>query len=439
MPHTEISNKKFNSRKKVVTFWIRNDIDLDSSTPVIAKLAENPSLKIQCVVVNLRETFEDDWRIIYLRLLLVDVIHVYRLLKISSVLTNIALEKNSSKTSGLFKRLIKGAYNRLILAPVLRYLKNRVENLDLVTCFGSSKEALPADLTVFDQTVSDFYKNLCTQFKQQLVPTVSIPHGPHFALSVFEENLVDDLEDNDSHDQMVDIQIEPSQFDFLSLSSKKGRYLDNSGGERPVLGSTRYAPDWIRRLDSLVLPYKFPHEFEPKLKVVLMLSKTKYPLTDLVKTNRLIELLSDQPGIQFVVKGHPRDSRPVISESANVVLADNQTSSSALIRWADLVLFTHSSIVLEAVVRDKPVGYLKYLVTSPPLHEYVQISWAINGEDELEALISEFLVGPRVRTYSIQERDELLKAIVHPAGENVLELYSRFLVEQLEIGFRGEE
>jgi hypothetical protein len=439
MKQTEISNRELDTRKRLILFWIRHEIDLDSSTPVIAKLAENSSLKIQCVVVNLRETFEDDWRMIYLRSLSVDVMHAYQLLQINPVLIKIALGRSSSRIGGLSKRLIKIFYNRLILNPVLHYLKNRVENLDLVACFGSSKEVLPADLAVFDHTVSDCYKNLCFQFKQQLVPTVSIAHGPHFALSVFEENLANDLEDDDSNEQLVDIKIESSHFDIPSLSSKTGCYLDKSPGEHPVLGSTRYAPEWIRRLDSLVLPYKFPHEFEPKLRVVLMLSKTKYPLTDLVKTNRLVKILSDLPGIQLVLKAHPRDSVPVILESVNVVLADNQTSSSALIRWADLVLFTHSSIVLEAVVRDKPVGYLKYLVTSPPLHEYVQISWAINGEDELEALVSQFLIGQIVRTYSIQERDELLKSIVCPAGENVLELYSRFLIEQLEIGIRGKE
>ena len=436
MKQTKILKRDSNSQKRVILFWIGHEIDLDCSTPVIAKLAENPSLKIQCVVVNLRETFQDDWRIIYLRSLSVDVTHAYQLLKISPALTKIALGTSHLRIGGLSKSLIKICYNRLILAPVLRYLKTRVENLDLVYCFGSSQEFLSADLAVFSETVCETNKNLCAQFEQQLVPTVSLPHGPHFALSVFEEKLEDDLEDSDCHNQLVDIKIESSHFDVQSLSSKTGRYRDISGRESPVLGSTRYAPEWIRRLDSLVLPYEFPHESEPKLKVVLMLAKTKYPLTDLIKTNRLIKIFSDLPDIQLVLKAHPRDRSPIIPESANVVLADNQTSSSALIRWADLVLFTHTSIVLEAVVRDKPVGYLKYLVTSPPLHEYVQISWAINGEDELRALVSQFLIGQLNRTYSIRERHELLKSIVCPTGENVLELHSRFLIEQSEIGFR---
>ena len=431
MPHTEISNKKFNSRKKVVTFWIRNDIDLDSSTPVIAKLAENSSLKIQCVVVNLRETFEDDWRIIYLRSLSVDVMHAYQLLKISPVLAKIALGTSSSRIGGLSKRLMRIFYNRLILAPVLRYLKNRVENLDLVTCFSSSKEILSADLAVFDETVNETYRNLCFQFRQQSVPTVSIPHAPNFAMSVFEENLGVDLEDIHPHNQLVDIKIESSLFDIQSLSKKSEHYLGQLEQEHTVLGSTRYAPEWIERLDSLIAPYKFPHEFVPKLRVVLMLAKIKYPLTDLTKTNRLVKIFSDLPDVQLVLKAHPRDYGLVFPQSVNVVLADSQVSSSALIRWADLVLFTHTSIVLEAVVRDKPVGYLKYLVTSPPLHEHVQISWAINGEDELEALVSQFLIGEKVRTYSIQERDGLLKTVVCPKGKNVLELYARFLVGQL--------
>jgi hypothetical protein len=439
MRQTEISNRGLDSRKRLILFWIRHEIDLDSSTPVIAKLAENSSLKIQCVVVNLRETFEDDWRMIYLRSLSVDVMHAFQLLQISPVLIKIALGRSSSRIGGLSKRLIKISYNRLILTPVLRYLKNRVENLDLVTCFGNSKEVIPADLAVFDETGSETYRNLCFQFKQQSVPTVSIPHAPNFAMSVFEENLANDLEDNDSNEQLFDIKLESSLIDIQSLSKKRGHHLDQLEQKHTVLGSTRYAPEWIGRLNSLVAPYEFPHEFEPKLRVVLMLAKTKYPLTDPEKTNRLVKIFSDLPGVQLVLKAHPRDYGLIIPESVNVVLADSQTSSSALIRWADLVLFTHTSIVLEAVVRDKPVGYLKYLVTSPPLHEHVQISWAINGEDELEALVSQFLIGQIVRTYSIQERDELLRSIVCPAGENVLELYSRFLIEQLEIGIRGKE
>ncbi|MBT6530762.1 MAG: hypothetical protein HOK99_07590 [Betaproteobacteria bacterium] len=431
MKQTEISNRELDSGKRVILFWIRHEIDLDSSTPVIAKLAEHSSLKIQCVVINLRETFEDDWWIIYLRSLSVDVMHAYQLLKISPVLAKIALGTSSSRIGGLSKRLMRIFYNRLILAPVLRYLKNRVENLDLVTCFSSSKEILPADLAVFDETVNETYRKLCFQLRQQSVPTVSIPHAPNFAMSVFEENLGVDLEGIHPHNQIVDIKIESSLFDIQSLSKKREHYLGQLEQEHTVLGSTRYAPEWIERLDSLIAPYKFPHEFAPKLRVVLMLAKIKYPLTDLTKTNRLVKIFSDLPDVQLVLKPHPRDYGLVFPQSVNVVLADSQVSSSALIRWADLVLFTHTSIVLEAVVRDKPVGYLKYLVTSPPLHEHVQISWAINGEDELEALVSQFLIGEKVRTYSIQERDGLLKTVVCPKGKNVLELYARFLVGQL--------
>ena len=190
---------------------------------------------------------------------------------------------------------------------------------------------------------------------------ISIPHGPNFAVSAFLENL-------QTKNEVVSRTREQC-FDIELLPSLTKRNSNNSEQEFHVLGSSRFDQQWITKLDFLVPEYKFPNDSKPKLKILWLLAKTKYPITDIQKTLCLIKKISDISCVQLVVKPHPRDVIPNFSETINMTVVGPKTSSSALIRWADLVLFTHTSVVLEALVRDKPIGYLKYLVTSPALHE----------------------------------------------------------------------
>jgi UDP-N-acetylglucosamine:LPS N-acetylglucosamine transferase len=64
-------------------------------------------------------------------------------------------------------------------------------------------------------------------------------------------------------------------------------------------------------------------------------------------------------------------------------------SSVELAEWADVMLVVGSSIIIEALTRNKPALYLKYLHENTTEYEEFGACWIINDEDELrDALLS---------------------------------------------------
>ena len=117
------------------------------------------------------------------------MIHVYELLKINRIVTNTVFVSNSKRAKNFPHRILKIIYNRIIFSPVLIYLRYRVDHLNLRKLPRVSMINFQVNVAVFDTTRSKLYSNLCAQFSRQPIPTISIPHGPNFAVSAFLKNL----------------------------------------------------------------------------------------------------------------------------------------------------------------------------------------------------------------------------------------------------------
>ena len=135
-----------------------------------------------------------------------------------------------------------------------------------------------------------------------------------------------------------------------------------------VHGNLRMDRSWIKRLheEILVPPYMNKKAYMDKLpqgkgpKVVFMLSKLGYGIkVDELKDS--IKLVADMPGVSCAIKPHTRGMKFDFMDpkqlSDTVIVPD--IPSALLIEWADILLFTGSSIAFHAMILNKRVGFLQ--------------------------------------------------------------------------------
>ncbi|MHC8597354.1 hypothetical protein ACYVVU_03595 [Arenicellales bacterium IMCC55707] len=187
-----------------------------------------------------------------------------------------------------------------------------------------------------------------------------------------------------------------------------------------TVGSSRFSKTWIDQVHKIVPSFKLDNENQLNLKIVMMAKKPlrNFNQADMDTTLSEIAKIS---GVQLVLKSHPRDRVRGDLKNSNLIEVDSDVPSSALISWADLVLFTHSSIVLEAVQLDKPLIYLKYLVENYPTHEKLEVGWGVNSLEELFKWLERLKVNRTTRTYSKEERQRIITAFIQAGDSDGLE------------------
>jgi len=135
-----------------------------------------------------------------------------------------------------------------------------------------------------------------------------------------------------------------------------------------IHGNLRMDRSWIRTLHDKIFvpPYvdkpkhlqKLP---EGKVKVVFMLSKLGYGIV-LDELKATIRAVANMPGVACAIKPHTRGMKFDFmskEEIGNIAIVDD-VPSTVLIEWADVVLFTGSSIAFHTMLLNKRVGFLQY-------------------------------------------------------------------------------
>jgi len=168
-------------------------------------------------------------------------------------------------------------------------------------------------------------------------------------------------------DKLPDHRLEGSRGSILSIytpSDNDSRILESNYRDvRAVtIGNTRFDTDWILDHQKRLLGQGKSLEDFSGTKIGFMMSKMEYGL-DPAEVFLFVSKLALRDNTKIVLKPHTRgmslrEYRSRISD--NVTIADN-VSSSEIIDWADIVIFTGSSIIFEAMIKRKRVLFLAAL------------------------------------------------------------------------------
>jgi hypothetical protein len=106
--------------------------------------------------------------------------------------------------------------------------------------------------------------------------------------------------------------------------------------------------------------------------------------------------------------------------------------SSELIIWSDIVISYATSIILEAICRNKPLIYLNYLHTTKKKDTstwFDNFKFIKKGKnlDYTIQLIKNFEKNKKIyRINDIEKKSILKKFITEPSGKGILEKYNSF-------------
>jgi hypothetical protein len=256
------------------------------------------------------------------------------------------------------------------------------------------------------------------------VPTVSLPHG----IQLYTNEV--------TKPKSTDIRrfTKFNRFDYIIVSNQlRKEILIKSGvaGEKlTVLGSARYCSEWLEQ-NKKIVPKVMDNNGSSsgKLKVVLMSSKPQCRM-DVVRMINTFGILADLDGIEACIKPHTRagGNKDIFDDIQlpNV----SHVLTAELCEWADAMLVVGSSVITEALMRGKPVLYLKYLHENTTLSEEMGACWIIHNEAELKDALLSLHTDKTQVPYEKKNVAKFISEIVHggAANSDVLDDYEKFIV-----------
>jgi len=408
---------------------MRHNNDIDHITPIIYKLEkENPSVIITILIYNVLETFEDDYRIQFLRTLRVNIIHVFDCL--TNQVIPINLYKKLIHISKVYARLnpIRILINRLFVLPGIKLLKKMILNIKLDNFFQKNFYKMP-NIIVFDQANDPFYKKLCEFSLENNIVTIAVPHGHNiYANEMVWSNSMEILPSPptsfgfDSQYVVFENSIIAERYKRMGIVKEK---------QIRILGSSRFCDEWINQLNEILPKETLPEPPSKILRVVILLTKTQFNInrSELLRT---INFLSKFPDIYIIIKLHPRGGKRFTqSFPNNVRFVKNEFQTPVLINWADIVLFIGSSAMIDCLKKDVPTLYMKNTHSNKLLSENYFHSWEVHCRDDLRDFIWKLKNDKNSRTYSVKDRDRYCRVMIEPKGKDVLGNYVSMLLELL--------
>jgi hypothetical protein len=416
-------------------FFVRAFNDIDHITPVVWKMKRgNYPAAVYCI--DPEYDIQSDYRLQFLKQMGVKVDSIYnefdhhlgwlhqimRMLYLRCLEVRRDFDRQDRQQLSIWSKAIRRMAKR---AAVLLYNLIRSKFYD-VNCIRAFLDRSQAKVLCFDWIRPHKFviESLISAAKTMSIPTVALPHGVFLYTndSVQSESKQEGQFDRYNHFNYVIVQNRL----FKETIARSGVAEDKIS----VLGSARYCKEWMDQ-NSQILPRKLKsaNENSRKLKVIFMTTRPHYRI-DVERMLKTFDLLAKLDGIEVMVKPHTRTGK----ESKiyrDIPLANvDDISSVELCLWADVILVIASSIIIEALVNNKPALYLKYLHGNTVEYEEYKSCWTANNEEELVAALSSLRADPGAVPYTEKDVDRWLAEIIYGGREehDVLEDYVQFIL-----------
>lgn len=287
-------------------------------------------------------------------------------------------------------------------------------------------ECLQASIVVFDYVINvdQFMTASLLQAAAQLgIPVVGMAPGvPIFAEDYFPE---DDFFKNEVQ----------TTFDYNIVPHvAAAAYMVRNGveaGRVIVLGSPRFCPEWRQLLNGIVEPVSetLP-EANERLRVVYMERGADLHGGFRGKIADSIASLNRLDYVQLIIKPHTRaNSFQLAAEGDSCKIS--RENSLHLIRWADVVIGTNTSILIEALASGKVLLYPKYFHADRMIFDVMGACLRVDNYAALKTALRRLYENKDVRPYPEKNVRHLLDYLVLGGvpGRDVLGDYTAFLMQ----------
>jgi len=420
----------------MIVFVIRRYNDVDHLVPIIYGIAKDTNKNILVICQNPHYDIGNDFRLQFLkdrygvRVKYAFNAHMPSLThKILAKLTCGSYHfknKNGGSAAKFFYYIISRMY--------YKYFDNYIfQNLIVNNYFGEKwaydfLKGQRVTVIIFDFAKGRQYitNALFSAAKKLGIITIAVPHGAGmWDLRLLGHNSFDSQE-------LPDYDVYMMQHEFRKrVSIQMGVPAEKTA----ALGIPRFCNEWQEILYDITPVTISGEEREPgELRVLYIDRRARHGMDEL----SLLETIKKVSALDFarlLIKPHTRTNHLRVAELAKYARITPDISSVELIKWADVVIGTTSSILLEALIQKKTVLLLKYLCDLDLIIDEMKACLRIDSEDELVDTLREINSGRRTNPYREEDVNALLKHLVYADEEerDVLKAYKDFILGKEKI------
>lgn len=383
-------------------FFIQLVPDIDDIVPIVYKLAQERPDKVMVVCVNVLYDIKKDYRLHYLENTLgVKVVYIHNVLK-GFYITFRVMELLLRLPNWILLRLPNRLWSNF-------YHKNKIMNEKRLSSFLQS---VKAKSVTFDEGLPQHTIKVIADTARSLsIPVIKISNGSG-VLKPPHQNLPDFL-----------------LSDYNIIKNKLTLPFDYVDSRLKIMGCSRYCLEWQKinfQLTREAFPgYKLPDE-KRKLKVLIFGRHTKH----FDENHSTIQLIFGLDYVSVVFKLKPRTTKP-----SKCYKVGFDYPSARLIQWADVVICSISSIVLDILYYNKVFIYPKYIAPDEQAtFEDYNACWKVESEEELITVLKKIYENPNYRPYTRDNVNNFYNDAVYAGNRSndILGMYADFY-KQLNI------
>ena len=375
-------------------FLVHRFNDLDHIVPIVDRMCRDGKPVLVLTLNPYLST--DDWRMRYLASLEgAKLESVYRVLGSSRIERLVGAVVSAPVMRAWFskdriKGLVGALCRRFVLRPLLRWVVPRV--FDDRWARELFAQVTPVAVVV-DHGARDgvwVFGPIMRAARERQIPTIAVPHGLSLhagRTAVFDTAYANMLGANFDtvvvpHDVLKD--------DLIAHGHDADKIV--------VLGSARYCTDWVERLHDFV-PFVLPVAARSsKLNVVYMDRGADRHGRFKDSIEQALSAVAELAFVEFVYKPHTRSNRVLLSWLEARVTIATDADSVNLVRWADVVIGTVSSVLVEVLLQDKTLVYPAFFDDDTMLFDEFGACWRVEDIDELLSALQALHVG-KARPY----------------------------------------
>ncbi|MDA9982377.1 hypothetical protein N9H39_06495 [Gammaproteobacteria bacterium] len=192
-----------------------------------------------------------------------------------------------------------------------------------------------------------------------------------------------------------------------------------------VVGSARYCSEWSQTLNTLI-PEHEPKAEKSRLRVLII---DGMPVDlDVPAVRQAALKINELNNVDLVVKGIVREGAGILHSLRDKIILDTKTLTLALIRWADVVIATKSSVILEIYNQNKIFVFPKYWSTRPMLFEKFSACWPVNSDEELISALQSIRDENYTLPYGSEQVSNLQSVVIYD-GDITKDVLNEYLME----------
>ena len=272
------------------------------------------------------------------------------------------------------------------------------------------------------------------------IPIIAVPHGVNY--------MTNDLYTRSAIESGV-----PHEYGrylkccdwVITQHRRHARWLTLGGVPRhkiAMLGSTRFSDGWRKILEDIAPKQPFVSQSgAARVKVAYMDHTAEFRLN--VQTiERSLERLAALHSVDLVVKPTTGGRDAYASKKLRqLARGADKANSRDLVAWADVVMGTTSSILLEALQQNKTLIYPAFYHENNQLFDEMGACWRVDTQEELESALLKVSNHRKYRPYSDDNVARFLTEVVlgGNAKRDVLADYGNFIVNAARRNIKIED